>query len=348
MNEVNEANKRAVVLIPAYKPDERLIELTRELRENDLDVLLVDDGGQEAFKHIFEACRELGAEVAVHAVNMGKGRALKTGINAAMLKWPDMAGIVTADADGQHTPKDILRLIDALHENPDKLVLGSRAFTGDVPKKSLWGNKITRTVYALVSGIRVGDTQTGLRALPASSLPAMARIDGERYEYEMNVLLKLRDMGLGVFEVPIETIYINDNAGSHFNPVRDAIKIYMVIFKHLFAYLFSSGFSFVVDYALFWLCLGFGLNGFISYAIARLISSQVNYRLNKHTVFGGRGGKYSMVKYYALCVVQGAIGAGLVQLLPTVLPVSEAFIKIPVDILLFMLSYMIQRDYVFK
>ena len=337
----------AVVLIPAYKPDERLVDLTRELKEKNLDVLLVDDGGGETFAHIFEACRELGAEVAVHAVNMGKGRALKTGINAAMLKWPQMTGIVTADADGQHTPTDILRLIDALEQHPDKLVLGSSAFTGNVPKKSLWGNKITRTVYALVSGIRVGDTQTGLRALPRCALEAMARIDGERYEYEMNVLLKLRDMNIGVFEVPIETIYINDNAGSHFNPVRDAIKIYLVIFKHLFAYLFSSGFSFVVDYALFWLCLGFGLSGFLSYALARLVSSQVNYRLNKHTVFGGRGGKYAMVKYYALCVVQGAIGAGLVHLLPTVLPVSEAFIKIPVDIVLFMLSYMIQRDYVF-
>ncbi|MBQ8617435.1 MAG: bifunctional glycosyltransferase family 2/GtrA family protein [Clostridia bacterium] len=344
-----ETNKgRAVVLIPAYKPDERLIGLTRELRDNGLDVLLVDDGGQEAFAHIFEACRELGAEVAVHAVNMGKGRALKTGINAAMLKWPDMAGIVTADADGQHTPKDILRLIEALHAHPDKLVLGSRAFTGNVPKKSLWGNKITRTVYALVSGIRVGDTQTGLRALPASSLPAMARIDGERYEYEMNVLLKLRDMGLGVFEVPIETIYINDNAGSHFNPVRDAAKIYLVIFKHLLTYLFSSGFSTVVDWALFLLGRCFGLSLLVSYALARLVSSQVNYRINKTAVFGGRGGKYSMVKYYALCVVQGAIGAGLVEYLPHVIGIAGEWLKIPVDILLFMLSYMIQRDYVFK
>jgi len=342
---MEDTKKRAVVLIPAYKPDERLIELTRELIvDNGLDVLLVDDGGQEAFKHIFEACRELGAEVAVHAVNMGKGRALKTGINAAMLKWPDMAGIVTADADGQHTPKDILRLIDALHEHPDKLVLGSRAFTGNVPFKSLWGNRITRFVYALASGVKVGDTQTGLRALPVSSLPAMARIDGERYEYEMNVLLKLRDMGLGVHEVPIETIYINDNAGSHFNPVRDAIKIYMVIFK----YLFSSIASFVIDYALYWLCLGFGLTSWLSYALARLVSSQVNYNLNKHTVFGGRGGKNAMVKYYALCVVQGLIGAGLVQVLPSVLPISAAIIKIPVDLILFILSYFIQRDYVFN
>ncbi len=336
-------NKRAVVLIPAYKPDERLIALTQELLESKLDVMLVDDGGQKAFEHIFEACRALGAKVAVHAVNMGKGRALKTGINACLLEWPDLFGVVTADADGQHTPKDILRLIDALYEHPDKLVLGSREFTGDVPFKSRWGNRITRAVYALASGVHVGDTQTGLRALPRCALEEMARIDGERYEYEMNVLLKLRDMHLGVFEVPIETIYIDDNAGSHFNPVRDAMRIYAVIFK----YLFSSITSFVVDYALYWLCLSLGLSGFVSYALARVVSSQVNYRLNKHTVFSGRGGKHSMAKYYALAVVQGALGAALVQFLPTVMPLSAGIIKIPVDIVLFCISYVIQRDYVF-
>ena len=332
-----------IVLIPAYKPDARMVELVRELRDNHLDVMLVDDGGQEAFAPLFAQCRELGAEVAVHTVNLGKGRALKTGINAALLRWPDLRAIVTADADGQHTPKDILRLIDAVDEHPNTLVLGSRRFTGDVPFKSRWGNRITRTVYGLASGVRVYDTQTGLRALPRCALLEMMRIDGERYEYEMNVLLKLRDMKLGVFEVPIETIYINDNAGSHFNPVRDAFRIYMVIFK----YLFSSITSFAVDYALYWLCLFFGLSGFISYALARLVSSQVNYHLNKHTVFSGRGGKHSMAKYYALAVVQGAIGAGLVQLLPTVLPISAAVIKIPVDLVLFALSYIIQRDYVF-
>lgn len=336
--------KRVVVLIPAYKPDERLIELTRELTGEGLDVLLVDDGGQEAFCPIFSACQELGAKVAVHAVNQGKGRALKTGINAALVHWPDLTGIVTADADGQHTPRDILRLIAAMEEHPNALILGSREFTGDVPFKSRWGNRITRFVYALASGVHVGDTQTGLRALPRCALEDMIRIEGERYEYEMNVLLKLRDMKIGVHEVPIETIYIDDNAGSHFNPVRDALRIYMVIFK----YLFSSITSFVVDYALYWLCLGFGFSSFISYALARVISSQVNYHLNKHTVFSGRGGKHSMVKYYALAVVQGAIGAGLVQYLPSVLPISAGVIKIPVDVVLFIFSYFIQRDFVFN
>ena len=176
----------------------------------------------------------------------------------------------------------------------------------------------------------------------------MARIDGERYEYEMNVLLKLRDMGLGVYEVPIETIYINDNAGSHFNPVRDAVKIYMVIFKHLLTYIFSSGLSCVIDVSLYWLFLALGMHRAASNVIARVISSQVNYRMNKNIVFGKGGGRYSMAKYYALCIVQGAISTGLVWWLPTVLPVSAGFVKIPVDIVLFVFSYMIQRDYVFR
>ena len=260
---------RVVVLIPAYKPDDRLIQLTRELKEEQLDVLLVDDGGQKPFAPIFEKCRALGAEIAVHAVNQGKGRALKTGLNAALNIWPDLSGVVTADADGQHTLRDILRIIEAMREHPNALVLGSREFTGDVPFKSRWGNRITRFVYALASGVHVSDTQTGLRGLPECAIPAMITIDGERYEYEMNVLLKLRDMKLGVVEVPIETIYIDDNSGSHFNPVRDAIRIYAVIFK----YLFSSVTSFAVDYLLYWLCLGvFKLAPLLSYALARLVS----------------------------------------------------------------------------
>ena len=340
---MNNNASRVIVLIPAYKPDDRLTELVKELREKNLDVLLVDDGGGETFKKIFEDCKALGAQVAVHAVNQGKGRALKTGLNAALLLYPDMTGVVTADADGQHTPADILRLIEAMDQNENTLVLGSRAFTGNVPFKSLWGNRITRAVYALASGVKVGDTQTGLRGLPRCSIEEMIRIDGERYEYEMNVLLKIRDMNLKVFEVPIETIYINDNAGSHFNPVRDAIRIYMVIFK----YMFSAIASFAIDYALYWLCLGFGLASWLSYALARVVSSQVNYNLNKHTVFSGRGGKHSMLKYYALAVVQGAIGAALVQVLPRFIPLPAGVIKIPVDLVLFAISYVIQRDYVF-
>ena len=333
-----------LVLIPAYAPDERLITLTKSLLAANLPVLIVDDGGGAAYAPIFDACRALGADVVTHAVNLGKGRALKTGLNHAMLAHPSAPCVVTADADGQHTPADILRVLEAAQANPDALILGARAFTGPVPFKSRWGNRITRWVYRLASGIAVSDTQTGLRALPAASLPEMTRIDGERYEYEMNVLLRLNDMNLRVVEVPIETIYIDGNSGSHFNPVRDAMRIYRVIFR----YIASAVISFLVDFALYWLLLGARLPAFASYGIARLVSSQINYRLNRYTVFSGRGGKHAMAKYYLLAAAQGVLGAALVQLLPGVLPISAEVVKIPVDIVLFAASFILQRDFVFK
>lgn len=340
---------RYLVLIPAYKPDERLVTLVETLIARGLHVLVVDDGGQEKFLHIFTRCEQAGAAVMRHAVNMGKGRALKTGLNEILLRYPDVLGVVTADADGQHTPDDIERVIAAMAEHPRALVLGSRAFTGNVPFKSRAGNAITRVVYHLASGIRVHDTQTGLRGLPADSLCAMARIDGERYEYEMNVLLKLREMNMPVVEIPIETIYIDDNKGSHFNPVRDAWRIYRVIFR----FIFSSAASFLIDYGLYLLLYPIFLRMLppgwavgCSYGGARVVSSLFNYHLNKHTVFGGLGGRSAILRYYLLAVVQLGVGAGLTALLSNV--ISARFAKLPIDICLFFISFIIQRDFVFK
>lgn len=347
MNQINE-NAPYVVLIPAYKPDERLVTLVRTLREKELAVTVVDDGGGEAFAPFFDQCAALGADVAYHAVNQGKGRALKTGINHILRSGKQIAGVVTADADGQHTPEDILKIIDAMGQNPTALVLGSRAFKGNVPFKSRAGNAITRVVYSLASGIRIYDTQTGLRGLPAASLAQMMRIDGERYEYEMNMLLKLREMNMPVIEVPIETIYINDNKGSHFNPIRDAWRIYRVILT----YVFASVSSFVIDYALYLLLLSLTAGTFgaavasgLSYVGARVVSSLYNYNMNKFTVFGGKGGKGAIVRYYALAIVQMLIGAGLTTILSRF---GAAWIKLPIDVALFFVSYVIQRDFVFK
>lgn len=346
-------NAPYVVLIPAYKPDVRLVKLVRALREKELAVTVVDDGGGEEFAAFFDQCAALGADVAHHAVNQGKGRALKTGINHILRSGKKIAGVVTADADGQHTPEDILKIVGAMAENPQALVLGSRAFKGNVPFKSRAGNAITRVVYALASGIRVYDTQTGLRGLPVGSLEQMMRIDGERYEYEMNMLLKLREMSMPVIEVPIETIYIDDNKGSHFNPIRDAWRIYRVILT----YVFASVSSFAIDYALYllllWLTtgvfsLGASIAGGVSYAGARIVSSLYNYNMNKFTVFGGKGGKGAIVRYYALAFVQMLIGAGLTTLLSSFAHIGVSWVKLPIDVVLFFVSYVIQRDFVFK
>ncbi len=344
-----------VVLIPAYKPDERLPQLVRRLRACGLDVLVVDDGGGQDFLAIFEQVVAAGAPVVRHAVNLGKGRALKTGLNEIQLRWPQATGVVTADADGQHTPEDIVKVCNAMEQHPDALIVGGRAFTGDVPFKSRAGNAITRVVYKLATGITIHDTQTGLRGIPAAAIGEMIRLPGERYEYEMNMLLKLRDLNLPAVEIPIETVYIDDNKGSHFNPLRDAFRIYMVIFRYVFIALLS----FAVDYGLYLLLLRWLTPLFaplhighwteaICYAGARVVSTLLNYTLNKHTVFGGRGGKSAIVRYYLLAATQMLIGAGATQLVSMLGFVSPKIAKIPVDIVLFFASYWVQREFVFR
>ncbi|MDR0896640.1 MAG: bifunctional glycosyltransferase family 2/GtrA family protein [Oscillospiraceae bacterium] len=334
----------AVVLIPAYKPDERLIALCRALRDQNLTVLVVDDGSGEKFAPVFEQVSVLGCALERHAVNLGKGRALKTGINTALNRFPGLSGVVTADADGQHTPEDILRVIAAMEAHPHALVLGARAFTGKVPLKSRWGNGITRQVYRFVSGIRCRDTQTGLRGIPAAALPDMLRLPGERYEYEMTMLLHLRDLKMPLEEVPIDTIYLDNNKGSHFHPFRDALRIYAVIAK----FLLSSLLSFALNYALYLLALAMGFAPWVCYVTARLLSSGFNYGMNRMAVFGGRGGRGSLLRYYLLAMVQMAVGAALVQLLSGIAGIDAVWIILPVDTLLFFISYLIQRDFVFK
>ena len=333
-----------LLLIPAYKPDVRMVTLCRELRDAGFDVLLVDDGSGDSFHPVFEQAKALGCHVERHAVNLGKGRALKTGINAALNMYEHLSGVITADADGQHTCADILRIAAAMEKRPNALVMGMRRFTGNVPFKSRAGNAITRHVYRFVTGVRCHDTQTGLRGIPASALGSMLQLPGERYEYEMTMLLRLRDLRLSLYEMEIETIYIDDNKGSHFHPLRDAARIYSVILR----FLLSSILSFGLDYTLYLFCLGtLGFSPWLCYTVARVASSLFNYQLNRMTVFSGRGGRLSIVKYYLLATCQLAMGAALVELLHLTLHLNAAWVKIPVDAALFLASYVLQRDFVF-
>ena len=194
--------KHLVVLIPAYKPEERLIKLSEKLLSEDfLEIVVVDDGSGEDFAPIFLKLKEMGVTVLAHAINLGKGSALKTGFNFVATERPDAAGVVTADADGQHLVKDIKRVGEALLAQESTIVLGSRKFAGKVPLKSRFGNTITKAVFNLVSGEKIRDTQTGLRGFPASSLKDMLALKGSRYEYEMNVLLEASKFGLKLSEV---------------------------------------------------------------------------------------------------------------------------------------------------
>ncbi|MBO4422654.1 MAG: bifunctional glycosyltransferase family 2/GtrA family protein [Clostridia bacterium] len=347
--------KDYVILIPAYKPVyDEMVPFVRELLKSYDKIVCVDDGGGREYSDVFSACKRLGCRVLTHTKNKGKGAALRKGLRFIHNDMPDAAGVITADCDGQHAVKDILKVTQALYENPDKLIIGGRRFDNNVPARSKIGNTFTRVVYKLATGISVYDTQTGLRGFPMTLLPELIKLPGDRYEYEMNMLLRLRDWGVKPYEVTIATIYHNENKGSHFNPLKDGLRIISMILK----YAAGSIISFLVDWIM---CLIFmklvfpGLDDSLrlplSYGLARVISSTVNYIFNRLAVFGGKNyARGATVKYFGLVIVVLLLGM-LVQRLTAYIPGGDAvhlLIKLVYDTVMFFVNYIIQRDFVFK
>lgn len=348
--------KELPLIIPSLEPDEKLLVLLADLQKAGIqNIVLVDDGSGPAYRPIFdEAESRYGCTVLRHAVNLGKGRALKTAFNYCLLAFPDAPGCVTADSDGQHTPACILSCMQALWEHPDRLVLGCRDFDASgVPARSSFGNKCTRAMFRLLIGLSVTDTQTGLRAIPAGFMRRLLETKGERFEFESNMLIETKDAGLPILEVPIRTVYIEENKSSHFHPIRDSLRVYSIFGKFLFSSLSSS----VVDLALFSLFCGLlraaaGLP--VSYIVlstvlARLLSAVYNYLLNYRVVFKSKAGHGGAAARYALlAVAQMACSALLVNWLFGLIGGSELLVKIPVDVLLFFVSFQIQREFVYK
>ena len=281
--------KKRIALIPAYKPNIQLLEFVKGIEEHGMDCLIVNDGSGEEYLSLFHKIeRETEARVLSFPENRGKGAALKAGLEYLQKENAGLQGnftIITLDADGQHLLKDALNLLSVAEEKKDTLILGSRTQSKDSPLRSRIGNGITKEVFNLCTGVEVKDTQTGMRAFSGKMIPEMLDIPGERYEYEMNVLLFLAKEGVPMEEVPIETVYINDNAESHFDTVKDSYRIYKQILK----FSASSLVSFLADfllYSFFFLITG-GL--FVSNFLARMISLHLNFFINKNVVFSAEG-----------------------------------------------------------
>ena len=358
------------VLIPAYKPESRMVDLLKALVRQGFAaerLLVVNDGSGAEYAPLFEAAREMGTVVLTHPGNRGKGAALKTGIGYVLHQGA--APVVTCDADGQHAPEDIRRVAQAALENPDALVLGVRD-KRQMPPKSRAGNGLTCFFLGILTGLWIPDTQTGLRALPAQGLERYLALEGERYEYETAMLIDARWACVPVVQVVIRTLYFDRNAGSHFRPLRDGFLIYRLMLGQMGRYLISSALAGAVDLGLFVLLrqvlpetiaylhvagsalgrtLGFLLPQDIGVPalIARAASSLLNYLINKDMVFRRRGGKRSLLYYYLLvagvllCGVQ--IARGLAQL-----GMNPVMAKVIADAAMFAVSYQAQQSIVFR
>lgn len=348
------------IIIPSLNPDEKLIKTLDGILEKGFHkIVVVDDGSDENHKKPFEYAVEKGCTLLVHEINKGKGRALKTAFEYCMT-CPDCIGVITVDGDGQHGAEDIYNCgKEMLLFNNQRVILGCRDFSEEnVPFKSRYGNNITKFAFRALCGIKISDTQTGLRAIPAEFLKEMTEYKGERFEYETNMLLEMKTRGIPFSEVKIETIYLDENASSHFHPWRDSFKIYKIIFK----YSLSAGASAVIDLLLFYIALHvfewFGISTtdntqltvMLSTVIARVVSSLFNYSVNRKVVFRSASHN-SFVKYYVLCATQMVVSAVLVagvSAIGATGKIGKLLIKLVVDTCLFFLSFGIQREWVFK
>ena len=231
--------KDLTIVIPAYEPDDKLIGLVEQLNSSleNPDIVIVDDGSKD--KKIFESLKNYSNVILLcHEVNKGKGAALKTAFKYINDNMKERI-IVTADSDGQHAPKDIVKVYNFSKKYYKSLILGSRAFEGDVPKKSMFGNNVTRALMRMVFEYSFNDTQTGLRGFSSNLLPFLLEIKGERYEYEMNMLAEALKANIKIREIKIETIYNDGNKGTHFNPVKDFTKITLSILKYTIPFFLS-------------------------------------------------------------------------------------------------------------
>jgi len=332
-----------IVVIPAYNPGQALLDLVRALLPSIYHVVVVNDGSSHPQSDfIFNlVSQNKSVTVLKHEINLGKGAALKTGFKYCLEHF-DFDYILTADADGQHLSRDVIALSDFVRGRKScPLVLGERDFFEKVPMRSRLGNALTSWVFGLIYGVKLSDTQTGLRAIREDILSSIVSLRGDRYEFESDMLVWAIKNKVPISTIKISTVYLDGNSSSHFMPIADSIRIY----RSLFGFLVSSFISFFVDYFIFSIVYYNIESVFFSVLLARLISGWFNFRLNRKLLLGEKSKQYSyMFKYLTLFIFimfMSYLGTFLLVLLD----LNVYIAKILTDILLFFVSYAVQRNF---
>ncbi|MCC5895643.1 MAG: bifunctional glycosyltransferase family 2/GtrA family protein [Alkalibacterium sp.] len=352
--------KNCVIVIPALNPADSFYEYVSSLSDQEfLSIIVINDGSSDDKQSIFDKCDQLdGVRVIQHAVNLGKGRALKNAFNYILndAELHNANGVITVDADGQHKQEDVLAICQGLSKGGNKLILGVRSFDNEnVPTKNRLGNTITRKLFKLLYGKSISDTQTGLRGFSLDTLSFFVALEGERFSYETNVLIIAVKKKMTIEETAIDTVYINENESSHFRPFQDSFEIYWLLFKNFFKFMGVSIASFLIDISLFQiviLLLRFtpaSRRITVATILARAGSSLFNFCMNRSFVFKSKKKwNKTIIGYYTLVVAEALLSAGSVYMLYRVTGFRELFLKIGVDFLIFLVSYRVQKLIVFK
>ena len=363
-----DCRRSTAIVLPSLDPDAKFARVVDGLVEAGFEhIVIVDDGSAPERRRFFEeAAEKPGCTVLTHEVNRGKGRALKTAFSHVSERLPELAGVITIDGDGQHLLPDIVACGDRMLAEGDAVVLGCRDFSlPGIPPRSVAGNRTTSRFFRLLFGIRLSDTQTGLRAIPARYLETFCGVEGERFEYETNMLLVMKRLGIPFLEQPIATVYDPEDYSSHYNPVKDSLRIGKVMLRFLttgsgFRYVVSSVCSWLVDNGLYLLLmtllggrLAAAAASTVSQISARVLSSLFNFTMNDRYVFrNGENHWKAFLKYYCLCIPQTLISVvcltALVAGLKIGHPALATLVKIVVELILFVISYFIQKKWVFS
>lgn len=334
---------KRVALIPSYEPNEKLITILEELKKNKFEIVLVNDGSNKKYDKVFNRCKKY-CKYLSYGENHGKGYALKTGLKYIADNYKDVV-VITMDSDGQHTVKDAINLCNIVEKKDNTILLGKRLRSSKTPLRSRLGNAITRFAYRLSTGVDIYDTQTGLRAFKSDLISFLLGVEGDRFEYEMNVLLDAPKKKILLEEEVIETIYEDNNSGTHFDTFRDSFLIYKQIIK----FISSSVLSFLVDYILFVIGTIIFKSIITANIVARVISSTFNYSVNRNVVFKDKGNiRKSIIKYYVLAVFILGVNTTVLYLLVDIVGLNKYLIKILIEVVLFIISYSVQKRFIFK
>lgn len=336
-----------VIIIPAYNPDQSLVNVVDTLqRQADPEqrIVIVNDGSDD--DTLFKSLQHREQlEIVTHEVNKGKGAALKTGFRWVIQHYPSATGVVTADADGQHLPEDVMAVLKAFNDQPNALWLGSRNFSEKgIPFRSWLGNNFARLTFRLGLRINIPDTQTGLRGIPQQLLAELVELPSDRYEFELDMLILAKREKLEFESVPIQTVYERGNQSSHFKPLQDSALIYKKFLKFSGVGIASAA----IDYGLFALIYGFTGEILLAIAAARLCSGIFNFGLNRQWVFGKGGSLFRDASQYTLlAAVLVSANYALTKALLW-LGISPFVGKPAAEVIIFMLSYRLQKKLVFK
>jgi glycosyltransferase involved in cell wall biosynthesis len=341
-------NSGIVLIVPVYQPLPALMSILTRIRalDSDIAIIVVNDGSDAAYDAtVFAEISRLPlVKLIKHERNLGKGEALKTGFRFYLERYSDLsAGVVTADADGQHLPEDILALSQAIQRQPNCLHLGVRSFQDDIPLRSKLGNRLTVSILSMIYNIRLRDTQTGLRAIPRVFIEDLLQSKRSGYEFELEMLIRANAAGLKIKETGIATIYEDNNRASHFNPILDSMRIYFVFVRFSAISLLSAALDFIIFFGIMY----WRKTVFLGLALSRIFSGLFNYQLNKHFTFRSAESEHTLLRYSILFLSLGFSSYYLIVFLRS-FNINIYMSKIIAETFLFGMSFTIQKYLVFK